>query len=283
MDLHLHSGMERPLPMKEWVDLAAADGRRAMVLVDHLELYRPKDAEVWRNKHNQRPMPYAMGTEGHRQFVEAVKEAQRTRPDLLIFSGWEISALELESGLELPPMEMVDFIGWHISPNNGGVPPDGELLLRRVAQVKEIQKKIRVPMVLFHPFPARLENIQRTAKAKGRDPKTITVEEYRFFHGDEQKRLAEALRGTSIYIEMSRATEQYMDDPVCREALIQDLRPLAEMGVPFTISTDAHSVADQKQPFHPEKYCDVLGCTDRNTNMMIRELLAQRVRKQLLQ
>ncbi|MGH9661249.1 MAG: hypothetical protein ACRD96_22060, partial [Bryobacteraceae bacterium] len=39
MDFHLHAGMERPVALDEWIDLAVADGRRVMLLLDHIELY----------------------------------------------------------------------------------------------------------------------------------------------------------------------------------------------------------------------------------------------------
>src|SRR5690606_5807421 len=115
------------------------------------------------------------------------------RKDLLIFKGWEISETELDTGMDLEARRMVEVVGWHISPANGRKAPDGQHLLRRARQVLEAQKQVPVPMILFHPFTMRVENIQRTAKAQGRDPKSITVEEYRFFHGDEQRQFAELL------------------------------------------------------------------------------------------
>jgi histidinol phosphatase-like PHP family hydrolase len=43
-----------------------------------------------------------------------------------------------------------------------------------------------------------------------------------------------------------------MRNPVTREALIADIKPLAEAGAQFTVSTDAHYRKDVQQPFHPE-------------------------------
>src|SRR4051794_14146005 len=40
LDFHLHSGMEREVELNSWLEMAAADGRKAVVLLDHLELYR---------------------------------------------------------------------------------------------------------------------------------------------------------------------------------------------------------------------------------------------------
>ncbi|MCX6621644.1 MAG: hypothetical protein NTY38_11330 [Acidobacteria bacterium] len=44
IDLHLHSGMERQVPLDEWVDLAVADGRKVVVLVDDGKQSKPEEA-----------------------------------------------------------------------------------------------------------------------------------------------------------------------------------------------------------------------------------------------
>ena len=43
MDMHLHGGLEREIDLEPWIDLAVGDGRKVIVLVDHLELYREAD------------------------------------------------------------------------------------------------------------------------------------------------------------------------------------------------------------------------------------------------
>lgn len=281
IDMHLHSGMERPVDMEEWLDMAVADGRKVVAMVDHLELYRqtPEEYEQWRAGRFDQP-PYELGVAGHEQFFAQVDRMAANRDDLIIFKGWEISEKEL-TDMDLDAMRLVDVIGWHISPNNGGEAPDGEHLIMRVEQVKKAQAEVPVPMILFHPFTMRIENIQRTAEKAGRDVASITAEEYRFFDGDEQERLAKALAGQSIYIEMARRTGRYLENPACREALIADLLPLAEMGVQFTVSTDAHGVGSYDEPFEPETFCKEVGCTPANTNTIIRELLAQRAKNEL--
>lgn len=281
IDLHYHSGMERPVSLDEWLRMAAADGRRVVALTDHLELYRktPAEYEAWRAK-GKFEARYPLGAPGHTALMRDFESAAQ-RHKLILFKAWEIYEGELDTGVEAAPMGMVDLIGWHISPNHAGAPPDGKLLLKRVAQIKEVQKRFPVPMILFHPFPMRLEHIQRKAKADGRDLASIRVDEYRFFQPGEQEQLAAMLRGSSIYVEISRDTENYWKDPIAREALIADTRPLAEFGVQFTISTDAHSVAHATRHFEPEKYCEAFGVTEHNTNGIVRELLAIEARKRI--
>jgi histidinol phosphatase-like PHP family hydrolase len=283
MDFHLHSGMERPVELEKWIDIAVADGRKVILLVDHLELYRKTAAayQLWR-AHGGFQAQYPVGAEGHKA-VFADFDAAARRKDVLIFKGWEVSETELDTGLELSPMRMADVIGWHISPRNGAEPPDGRSLLKRVRQIKEAQKQLAVPMIVLHPFPMRLENIRKTAAKNGRDLHSVTVDEYRFFRPGEQEELIRLLRGTSIYIEMNRDTEQYFDDPACREALIADIAPLARAGVQFTIASDNHHMRAAGRPFQPELYCLPAGVTLRNTNAIVRELLALRAKRSLVQ
>lgn len=281
MDMHLHAGMERPIPMQEWIDLAVADGRKVIVLLDHLELYResPEEYAAWA-KERGFPEWYTVGKEGHEALMNDLARVN-DRDNVITFRGWEIYEGELSSGVESEPMRMAEVIGWHISPHHGGRAPDGRLLIKRVKQIVEIQKEFSVPMILFHPFSMRIENLQRTAKEQGKDVSALTVDDYRFFQPGEQEELVRLLKGKSIYIEISRGTRRCWEDPVTREALIADIKPLAEAGVQFTVSTDNHGVGSAKRPFEPERYCDELGVTPLNTNTIVRELLALRARNSL--
>lgn len=279
MDMHLHSGLERQAPLNDWIDMSVHDGRKLIVLLDHLELYRKSadEYEAWLQE-KKFPKWYPMGADGHAAFMTELDSAIANRKDAILFKGWEISETELDDGVEEAPMRMAEVVGWHISPNNGGAPPDGAKLIKRARQVKEIQKQFPIPMILFHPFTMRIENLQRTATKEGRDPKTITVAEYRFFQAGEQEELARVLNGSSVYIEMSKTTGELWGDPVVREALIADIKPLADAGVQFTVSTDNHYIPHAKTHFEPEKYCSDCGITTANTNTIVRELLALRAK-----
>jgi hypothetical protein len=264
MDMHLHAGMERDVDLNKWVDLAAADGRRVLLLLDHLELYRRKT-----------PGLYLMGAAGHAALMADFDAQKARRKDLIIFKGWEILEDELDTGLETAPMRMADVLGWHISWSREEA-PNGQLLIRRVKQLRELRKQFPVPMILFHPFAARIRKLQDVAKAQGRDPRTITTAEYRFFQAGEQAELAALLKNSSIYIEISYSNASFIKDPACREALIADVKPLSDAGVQFTVSTDAHKLKSTERQFHPEGYCAPLGVTPENTNEIVRELLAGR-------
>ena len=272
MDMHLHAGFERQVNMNTWIGLAIADGRRVLVLLDHLELYRPS------RKAREYKAGYPLGPEGHEALM-ADFDAVAKRPGLVVFRGWEIFEGELDTGVEPEPMRLAEVIGWHISPNSEGNAPDGRSLIKRVRQIREIQKTFPVPMIVFHPFDMRLEKVQRAARLQGRELKTLTAADYRFFQPGEQQELIGLLAGSSVYVEIGNSTARYFQDPVCRQALIADIRPLAEGGVQFTASTDHHSVANAKVPFRPEEYDHALGVTVFNTNAIVRELLALRAKR----
>ena len=101
---------------------------------------------------------------------------------------------------------------------------------------------------------------------------SIPVSEYRFFQAGEQEEEALLLRGRSIYIEI--AASQLRD--------VADIKPLAEAGVQFTVSTDNHSMASARQRFRPEAHAPLYGVTAANTNGLVRELLAVRARRGLV-
>ena len=67
MDMHFHAGLERDVDIDKWVDMAAADSRRVLVMLDHMELYRGRT-----------PGHYPMGAAGHKAFMADI-EAQAAR------------------------------------------------------------------------------------------------------------------------------------------------------------------------------------------------------------
>lgn len=277
MDLHLHSGMERPAGLDTWLDLAVKDGRKVVLLLDHLELYRktPEEYDAWRTKGGF-DARYPIGPQGHRALFTDFSRATATRNDLQVFRGWEIFEGELDTGLEEAPMRMADAIGWHISPRNGRDAPNGQTLLRRTRQLRELQKRFPIPMILLHPFAMRVENLQRAAKGA-----TLTVADYRFFQPGEQQQLIDLLKGTSIYVEMNRDMEKYFDDPIVRKAWEADVIPLAKGGVQFTVSTDNHHLKAANKPFTPERFCEPLGVTRANSNRIVRELMDARAKRRI--
>lgn len=279
MDMHLHAGMERPLPLDQWIDLAIKDGRKALFLLDHLELYAqtPDELERWRKKDGLPPW-YPVGAEGHQKLMADFGAYAAAHPELLIIKGWEIAEFDLDDGLDREPMTLAEVIGWHISPNHDDGPPDGKRLIHRIHQILKVQKEFPVPMIIFHPFPVRIEALEKAAKRTGNDPNALTTQECRFFTAEEQKEVIRLIKDESLYIEMGLDTIRYWDRPALREALIADIKPLADAGVKFTVSTDNHYLAHARTSFHPEVYCEPCGITPENANALVREVLRRRTK-----
>ena len=278
MDMHNHSGKERDAPLNEWIDIAVQDGRKVMLILDHLELYRMsiRENKEWAEERNFQNW-YPIGTDGHIELMNELSSIEE-RNDIITFRGWEISEDELDSGLEIAPMKLAEAIGWHISPQNGREAPNGQTLLKRATQVIAIQKEFPIPMILFHPFSMRIENIQRTAEKSNQTIASISKEEYRFFKSGEQEELIEILKGQSVYIEISHDLSRYWENKTVREAVMADVLPLVEAGIQFVVSSDAHNTNSLKN-FDPNYYCDDLGITPENTNAIVRELMAIRAKK----
>ena len=136
-------------------------------------------------------------------------------------------------------------------------------------------------MIVFHPFAGYFEQVKNNAVKSGRKTEDIRKEEYRYFTAGQQKELIGIVSGKSVYFEIGRNWENLWDDPVMREAFIEDIKPLAEAGVKFTVSSDAHNKSSFKKPYQPEKYCTGLGITPESVNSIINELLSIRNGKKL--
>lgn len=267
LDFHFHSGMEREVPIDQWLDLAIAGGRRCFLMVDHLELYRPGES-------GHRLDNYSISPAGRRAFLNDLDRVKQRR-DALIFSGWEVFEGELDTGIEWEAMRQVEAIGWHISHLKGKRPPDGKLLVRRARQIRDLQKQLPVPMILLHPFTPRFEGLQQSLAAP-------VPSDYQYFHGDEHKQLIDVLAGNPIYVEINHSSMRgRWQDPVLREALVAAIRPLAEAGLEFTTGSDNHSLASVRGDYSPEVFCDACGIRPRQLNGIVRELLAQRAIKSL--
>lgn len=280
IDMHVHAGKEREVPLNEWIDLFVNDGRKVLLLLDHLELYRmnEKEHKEWIAEDklvDWYPNPGSARTD----FMNDLSNAQK-RDDILIFKGWEIWEGELDEGLEKEPMKYAEVIGWHLSKAAwDGKAPMGKEIIHRARQILEVQNEFPVPMIIFHPFTGHYRQVQEEAVKSGRDISSIKKEEYRYFTPAEQKELIEVLHGTSVYIEVSKGWSSLFKNPAAREAFIEDIRPLVEGGLKFTVSTDAHKKTSFKETFEPELYCNDLGITPENANAIIRELLAIRTKK----
>jgi len=283
IDMHVHAGKERPLPLDEWIDMFRNDGRKVLLLLDHLELYRMTDKEqnAWLKK-NKVGNWYSDPTSARQDFMNDLAKVE-TRNDIITFHGWEIWEGEIDEGLEKEPMHDAEVIGWHISKAAwDGIAPGGKEIIKRAQQIVEIQQEFPVPMIIFHPFGGRIKAVKDEARKAGVPLSSLEKADYRCFTPDEQQKLIKILAGRSVYIEIEREWSKLWDDQTVREAFIEDIRPLVEGGIKFTVSTDAHGIESFKTPYDPAKYCNDLGIKPENVNALIRELLAIRAKRNLI-
>jgi histidinol phosphatase-like PHP family hydrolase len=282
IDMHVHAGKERPVPLEEWIDMFLHDGRRVLLLLDHLELYRMTGIEYkeWIAKNKVKEW-YPDSASARKDFMKDLASVE-SRKDILAFHGWEVWEGEIDEGIEKEPLRDAEVIGWHISKAAwDGRAPGGKELVMRARQIVAIQKEFPVPMIIFHPFGGRIKAIKETSKKEGRDQSSLISNEYRFFTAEDQQELIKVLAGRSVYIEIERGLSTYWDDLAVREALKEDIRPLTESGIKFTVSTDAHGTESFNTEYDPEEFCHEFGITAENVNSIVRELLAIRAKRDL--
>jgi histidinol phosphatase-like PHP family hydrolase len=260
LDFHYHSGLEREpgLSIDAWIDRAVARGRRCFLAVDHLELYRPEPYK----KYVKEPR-YPPGPDGLRQFLKDVDRV-RQRRDVLVFSGWEVIEGEIDAGLDWEALGLVDAVGWHIGHHGG------HELLRRIRTVKEVQKRLPIPMILYHPF-----------RKRGPRPETSegkAVADLRCLTPEVQREMIDLLGDSSIHLEINVdwVFGYKWRDPKIRQAHTEDVRPLAEAGLSFTIGSDDHRFEDQTGLYDPDLLCATYGITARQVNRIVGEILTHR-------
>ena len=279
LDFHFHGGLEREpdLSLEQWVMIAQnsrqnpppamagiskADwlkrresvGRSCFLIVDHLELYRPERLEITR-RYVKKPR-YPLAPEGRKEFIAEVDALRAARKDLIIFSGWEALETDFDTGLDMEALEMVDCVGWHIGKDPGGPVP-------RAKQICDLQKKLAMPMIMYHPF--------RQPVPKEGD----TVASLRQLSPDQQKQLIDLLGDSSVYLEINISVMiQYWPKPLKRQAFIDDLRPLVEAGLEFAVGSDWHRREDIEY-YEPERYLADLGIHARQVTGIVGDLLTR--------
>jgi len=241
---------------EEWAKRPESVGRSCYLIVDHLEFYRPAQAQTTL-KYIPTPR-YPLAPEGQKRFVAEVEALRKSRKDLIIFSGWEALETDVDTGLEWSAMEMVDCIGWHMDK-----PPDAGHYVQRAKQIRDVQRKLEKPVILYHPFR------QPTPQPDE------TVATLRRLGREHQKQLIDILGDSSVYLEINLSVLlQYWPKPARRQAMIEDFQPLAEAGLEFTVGSDAHRIPDIE--YHePERYLPELGIHPRQVTSIVGDLLAR--------
>jgi hypothetical protein len=126
MDMHNHSGKERDAPLNKWIDLSVKDGRKVMVILDHLELYRmsTKETKEWTEERKFQNW-YPTATDGHTaQLLSVGAKEERNIKDYesIIISNEDVKRLiaifQDRQVDEVPVTEILT----HVTPVDGRYP-----------------------------------------------------------------------------------------------------------------------------------------------------------------
>lgn len=244
IDLHLHAGQERDVPMKQLVQSFVDRGISFLGLLDHSELYEMGD-EALRAEHGQ--VVYPSSTQGLISFyreVDGMKHAFRGTAS--IYSGLEVGEwdiLRVSRDFILDP----DFVGCHM--NTSCHDPNyrhyenascGGHLARRARELLGICRPVAKPAVLFHPFHRRLQELRALIQTQGNlaDEELFTKEDAAtFIDGVDLQGLYVELNFGDLY---TAATH-----PDLLKLLRRTCLTFKHLGLGFSLGSDYHKTPQQ--------------------------------------
>jgi len=239
VDLHLHAGQERDLPLKDLVKFFIDRGFRFLGLLDHSELYAMGDERL---KKKIGRLVYSSSPLGLSQFYSDIdRVAREFRGQVEIFKGLELPEWEI-SLTDKAVLKGADFLGCHL--NTSCHDPEyrhfihascGEHLATRANQLLSLCRPMDKPAVLFHPFHRRLAELSRSA-----DQGTIKSSD-EIFTEEEIQTFFDRVDVEGLYVELNygdlRDAERH---EVLLRALRRTCRRLKRGGVGFSLGSDYH-------------------------------------------
>ncbi len=238
IDLHVHAGQERQMPMQQMVQTFIDLGVHFLGLLDHSELYEMGN-EALRAQHGQ--VVYDSSAGGLLEFYLEVERMKRLFPAASIYKGLEIGEWDLfhvDSGF----LDRADFVGCHMNtschdPNYRHFEPVtcGEHLTRRAKELLTICKPEDKPAVLFHPFHRRLQELR--AKIGSDD----ALGEASLLTDEDVDTLANGVDRDNLCIELNFG-DLYTaaTHPELLELLGRVCHRLRDAGFPFSLGSDYH-------------------------------------------
>ena len=230
IDLHIHAGIERPVPMDEWVDGLIRGGRTVLGLVDHYELYLKSDedyASYLRRKGFCRWYPN--GLEGFRTFCDDVRQ-QAKREHITILLGLEVYHGDFPNVRE-DFLEGLDFIGCHISKTES-FEPWGEFLLQSAEKLSLTAHENGIVGVLFHPF-----NHSFWAHRQGMTPQRGL----HIIKPDKLDDFAGKMAALDVCVEINWGSDsKNLSQPEFIQEYIPVVQALKSQGVRFWLGSDVH-------------------------------------------
>lgn len=244
IDLHLHAGQERDVPMRQLVQSFVDRGISFLGLLDHSELYEMGD-EALRAEHGQ--VVYPSSTQGLISFYREVYGMKHAfRGTASIYSGLEVGEwdiLRVSRDFILDP----DFVGCHM--NTSCHDPNyrhyenascGGHLARRARELLGICRPVAKPAVLFHPFHRRLQELRALIQTQGNlaDEELFTKEDAAtFIDGVDLEGLYIELNYGDLY---TAATH-----PDLLKLLRRTCLRFKHLGLGFSLGSDYHKTPQQ--------------------------------------
>ena len=247
IDLHVHAGIERSAPMDTWIDGLIQQGRKALGLLDHYELYLKSDEEYAAYLERKGfPRWYPNGLVGFREFCRQVRHQGAIR-DIQILLGLEVYHGDFP---DIRPdfLDGLDFIGCHISKTES-FEPWGDFLLHAASKLSRVAHQHALTGVLFHPFNHSFwSHRQGITPARGLN----------IIQPDRLDDFANEMASLDICIEINWGSDaKNLDQPIFLQEYLPVIEALRERQVRFWLGSDVHRSLDA--PYNMNYLCSELG------------------------
>lgn len=247
IDLHIHAGIERPVPIDTWVGGLVQKGRKALGLLDHYELYLKSDEEYAAYlKRKGFPRWYSNGLPGFREFCKQMRH-QETVHNAKILLGLEVYHGDFP---DVRPdfLDGLDFVGCHISKTES-FEPWSDFLLHAASKLSQTAHRHDLVGILFHPF-----NHSFWSHRQGITPsRGLNIVE-----PDRLNGFADEIAELDICIEINYGSDsKNLDQPVFLQEYLPVISALKERQVLFWIGSDVHHSLET--PYDMSRLCSALS------------------------
>ncbi len=261
VDLHLHAGLERNVSMNDLLNWCEKDGRKIVSLIDHDFLYwrSPEEFRAWLSRKGFKQR-YSCGVEGIRQFFAHVAlQREKRKHRIKIFQAIEVYNQKLGTTEKLASLPIDLYIGLDIFAlevrTYGDQPGAGKELRRWAEALSRLCIERDLIGIICHPFMYTYEKILKSGSVSPELRRAGTI-----YLPEEIESMVGSSWPDRVYLEVSgkRIINLYLNYPKIYRMLANTLRQLKQLGVPFTIGSDYHSVPPG-MPYAPEKPCEEAG------------------------
>lgn len=247
IDLHVHAGIERSVPMDVWMDGLIRREGKVLGLLDHYELYLKSDEEYAAYlEEKEFPRWYSNGLTGFREFCREVRY-QGTIRDARVLLGMEVYHGDFPH-MRSDFLDGLDFVGCHISKTES-FEPWSDFLLHAATKLSQTAHEYGLVGVLFHPF----DHSFWFHRQGSTPPRGLTMVE-----PDRLGEFADKIASLDICIEINWGSDsKNLDQPIFLQEYLPVMEALRERQVRFWLGSDVHHSPDD--PYDMNRLCSSLG------------------------